>query len=158
MRLIRLLDLATRARRLAAIALVAVALALLAIAPAGRAATPNYPLGTGVEMITFHVSGQYTATTAGVAKWLQPFKAKLIGFSASARASGGTSPTLTVDLKQGGTTMLSAPVSLTAGTPAEGTLASSTIADEATMTVDFTIGGTSPTWNDITIIVTVARL
>ena len=146
-------------RRLSAIAaFVLLAWALVAPAPELRAATPNYPLGVGVEMITFHVSGQYTATTAGVVKFLMPFKAKLLGFSANARASGGTSPTLTVDLKQGATSMLTAPVSLTAATPAEATLASTAIADESTISMDFAITGTTPTWNDITIIMTVARL
>ena len=41
---------------------------------------------------------------------------------------------------------------ITAGTVAEGALANIGVADEAAMTVDLTIGGTSPTWNDITIL------
>lgn len=128
------------------------------IAEVALAATPNYPLSSQVEILPFHVSGQYTATTAGVAKFTLPFKAKLIGVSTTARASGGTSPTLTVDVKQGGTTVLSAPISVTAGTVAEGTITTSTLADESTITVDLTIGGTSPTWNDITVLITVVRI
>jgi hypothetical protein len=65
-----------------------------------------------------------------------PFKAKLVGVGASARASGGTSPTLTVDVKAGGTTLLSAPISVTAATYTEGTITTSAIADEAAITVD----------------------
>lgn len=121
------------------------------------AATPNYNLNSQVETIPFHISGQYTATTASVVKFALPFPAKLIGVSATARASGGTSPTLTVDVKSGGTTVLSAPISVTAGTVAEGTITTSTLADEATITADLTIGGTSPTWNDITLLLTVVR-
>jgi len=110
-----------------------------------------------MEVMTFHVSGQYTATTAGVVKFLMPMPARLIGVSANARASTGTTPTLTVDVKQGGVSVLSAPVSLTAGTPAEGTITTPLITDEATITVDFTIGGTTPTWNDMTILLTFIR-
>lgn len=126
--------------------------------PAAGAATPNYTAATPVQILPFHVSGQYTATTAGVVKLTLPYKAKLIGVSASARASGGTSPTLTLDVKQGGATVLSAPISITAGSVSEGTVTTSVLADEATITVDLTIGGTSPTWNDITLLLTIIRL
>jgi len=141
--------------------LITAALAALSLsfgaAPA-LAATPNYSPATPVVVLPFHISGQYTATTAGVVKITLPFKAKLIGISATARASGGTTPTLTVDLKQGASSVLSAPISITAGTVAEGTITTSTLADESTITVDLTIGGTSPTWDDIMVLVTVARL
>lgn len=122
------------------------------------AATQNYMTSVPVQMVPFHISGQYTATTAGVVKLTLPYKAKLIGVSATARASGGTSPTLTVDVKEGGTTVLSAPISITAGTVAEGTITDASLADEAAITVDLTIGGTSPTWNDITVLLTIVRL
>lgn len=122
------------------------------------AATSNYPLTSQVQALPFHISGQYTATTANVVKITLPYKAKLIGVSTTARASGGTSPTLTVDVKQGGSTVLSAPIAVTAGTVAEGTITTSTLADESTITVDLTIGGTSPTWNDISLVLTVVRL
>lgn len=122
------------------------------------AATPNYSANAPVVVIPFHVSGQYTASTTAVIKLTLPFKAKLIGVSATARASGGTSPTLTVDLKQGGTTVLSAPIAVTAGTVAEGTITTATLTDESTITVDLAITGTSPTWNDITILLTLVRL
>jgi hypothetical protein len=122
-----------------------------------QAATPNYNLNSQVEVIPFHISGQYTTSTTAVAKFALPFPAKLIGVSTTARASGGTTPTLTVDVKSGGTTVLSAPISVTAGAVSEGTITTTTLADEATITVDLTIGGTSPTWNDITLLLTVVR-
>lgn len=130
-----------------------------AFAPAGvaLAATPNYAASYDVAVIPFHISGQYTATTTAVVRFALPFPAKLVGVGASARASGGTTPTLTVDLKAGGTTVLSAPISVTAGSFTEGTVATSALADEAAITVDLTIGGTSPTWNDIVVFVTVVR-
>ncbi|MFZ5530299.1 MAG: hypothetical protein ACOY4U_04515 [Pseudomonadota bacterium] len=138
---------------------VALALAMFAaITPqAALAATPNYNLNAQEQIVPFHISGQYTATTAGVVKFALPFPAQLVGVSATARASGGTSPTLTVDVKEAGTTVLSAPISITAGTVAEGTITDTALADEAAITVDLTIGGTSPTWNDITILLVLVR-
>jgi hypothetical protein len=134
------------------------ALAVLIPTPIAVAATPNYPPAYSVTPIVLHVSGQYTATTTAVARFNVPFRCKLIGVGASARASGGTSPTLTVDVKAAGTTVLSAPITVTAATYTEGTITTSAIADEAAITVDFTIGGTSPTWNDMVVVLTVVRL
>lgn len=140
----------------AAIAAIIAAATVSAPAPAS-AATQNYSVQQPVLVIPFHISGQYTATTASVVKFVIPFKARLIGVSATARTSGGTSPTLTVDVLVGGASVLSSAISITAGTVAEGTISTAAIADEATVTVDLTIGGTSPTWNDITVLLTVVR-
>jgi len=139
------------------LALAALALSALVITPAAVADTTNYPLTVQTSVIPFHISGQYTATTASVVKFKLPYAAKLVGVSATARASGGTTPTLTVDVKEAGTTVLSAPVSITAGTVSEGTITDTLLADESTITADLTIGGTSPTWNDITLLLTVVR-
>ena len=140
-------------------ALLALAVSIGAFtAPATVAATPNYSTAiSGVLVIPFHVSGQYTATTTSVVKFAMPFKCRLIGVGATARASGGTSPTLTVDLKDDTVSTLSSAISITAGTWSEGTIANAVVADESVMTVDLTIGGTSPTWNDITVLVTCVR-
>lgn len=140
-------------------ALLAIAMLAAAFtAPSAVAATQNYSTAIpGVVVIPFHISGQYTATTANVVKFNIPFKARLIGVGATARASGGTTPTLTVDLKVATVSALSAPISITALTYSEGTIANAVVADEAAVTVDLTIGGTSPTWNDITVFVTVLR-
>lgn len=126
--------------------------------PAAVAASTNFAISQpGVVVIPFHISGQYTATAANVVKFAMPFKCRLIGVGATARASGGTSPTLTVDLKDDTVSALSAAISITAGTYSEGTIANAVVADESVMTVDITIGGTSPTWNDITIFITAVR-
>lgn len=122
------------------------------------AATPNVTPGAGqVVVIPLHISGQYTATTTAVARFTLPFPAAVLGVSASARASGGTTPTLTVDVKEGGVTILSAPIAVTGGAVAEGTVTDTVLADEAAITVDFTIGGTSPTWNDMVVLITLYR-
>ncbi len=118
-----------------------------------EAATTNVSPGSaGYMQIPFHISGQYTANTTAVAKWIAPMPCEVYHASATARASGGTSPTLSVVLKNGASTV-STIGPITAGTISEGTLANTTVADEAVFTIDLTIGGTSPTWNDITVLV-----
>lgn len=121
--------------------------------------TQNYSVSqSGVVTIPIQVSGQYIATTDPVARFKLPFAAQLIGVTATARASGGTSPTLTVDLEDDGTTVLSSAISITAGTVSEGTITSTSVADESLLDVVLTIGGTSPTWDDITVLITVIRI
>lgn len=144
---------------LAALLVVVVVAALVSIAlpqPAG-AVTPNYPPSTPVYVIPLQISKQWTATTANVVRLKLPFKAQLVGVSATARASGGTSPTLTVDVLEAGVTVLSAPIAVTAGTVAEVTVTDTTLADESVITVNLAIGGTTPTWDDITVLLTVVR-
>lgn len=118
----------------------------------------NFSIETPLVVIPLHLTRQYTATLAAAAKFRLPFKGQLIGLSATARASGGTTPTLTVDLKDDGVSSLSAPLAITAGTVAEAVVANPAIGDESDMTVDLAIGGTTPTWDDITILLTVARI
>jgi hypothetical protein len=137
--------------------LVAITSTLQPLAPA-IAATPNVTPGAGqVVVIPLHLSQQYTASQTAVARFAMPFPAHVLGVGASARASGGTSPTLTVDVLSGGTTILSAPFAVTAGAYSEGTVTVAAIPDENAITVNLAIGGTTPTWNDITVLITVAR-
>lgn len=130
-------------------------IAVLAFSPLGApvmAATTNPAIGAaGYQNFTFHISGQYTASTTAVVKFTMPYACVINYAQANARASGGTSPTLSVVLKHGANTV-STIGPLTAGTVSEGALANTSVADEATITVDLTIGGTSPTWNDITVL------
>jgi hypothetical protein len=83
---------------------------------------------------------------------------KLIGVSATARASGGTTPTLTVDVLAASTSLLSAPLSVTAGAVSEATISTATIADETVVNINLTIGGTNPTWDDISVLLTLIPL
>ncbi len=90
----------------------------------------------------------------GVVKFNLPFKATLITVQASCRALTGGPPT--VDLKLGGTSVLSAVITLTAaGTVYEGTISTSAITDEGAITIDIATG-TSVT--DTTIILVLKRL
>lgn len=124
-----------------------------------QAATQNYSTAvTGVTVIPIQLSGQYVATTNSVVRFALPFTSHIVGVTASARASGGTAPTLTIDVKDDGVSVLSSVVSVTAGAVSEGTITNFSIADESVMTVDLAITGTSPTWNDITVLLTVVRI
>ncbi|HVL37310.1 MAG TPA: hypothetical protein VM489_16695, partial [Burkholderiales bacterium] len=120
--------------------------------------TPNVAVGAGQVMVfPFHFSRQFTATVANVARFQMPQPCQLIGAGASARASGGTSPTLTIDVLAGGTSVLASPIPVTAGAFTHGAIKTDTIADEAVITVSFAIGGTSPTWDDPVLLLTCAR-
>lgn len=138
--------------------LLATVFSLALFATPVAAATSNFSQAVaGVEVIPILISGQRTANVTAVTRFALPFAARVIGVSASARASGGTTPTLTVDLLDDGTTVLSAPVAVTAGAVSEATIATPAVADESVMTVNLAITGTNPTWDDITVFVTVVR-
>ena len=123
------------------------------------AATANItPAISGVLVLPIHISGQVTATVANVVQFTLPFAAKVLGVSVTARASGGTSPTLTVMVEDDGVDILTGAISITAGTVSEGALiATPVIADESEITIDLVIGGSSPTWDDITVLTTLIR-
>lgn len=136
-----------------AVLLVGVALAGM-VPDTAQAATQNYSLDVNVTPVAITLSGQRTATVTSVASIKVPAKMKLVGVSATARASGGTTPTLTVDVLAASTSLLSAPFAVTAGAVAEGTIATATIADETVVNINLAITGTNPTWDDISILLT----
>ncbi len=137
-------------------ALAAVSLLILAPQPA-EAAQPNLSLtAPDVQLVAFHVATVDADATAAV-RFELPFPADVLGVQASARASTGTSPTLAVDVLEAGSTLLSAPMDVTAGAVTQGTLSDSVVADEAEVTVDFTVGGTSPVFDDVIIVLTLSR-
>lgn len=143
---------------LAAALALAVVAAPLSLAPGAQAATPNVAVGAGqVVVIPVLIAGQRTATQTAVARVKMPFPCDVLGVSATARTSGGTSPTLTIDVMEAGVTILSAPVAVTAGSVAEATVTDAVIADEALITINTAITGTSPTWDDIMVLITVSR-
>ena len=123
-----------------------------------EAATQNYSeVVTGVQVVSLPIMGIYTATRTGIITFQIPFKAKVLGVSAKARASSGTTPTLSVDVKEGGVSILSAPFFLNSSSVVEGTISDKTLADESTISVDLAIGGDTPVWEDITTILTLRR-
>lgn len=140
----------------------AVALAMvltLALPGITLAATANpSPASAGYIVFPVSMNRQYTTTTTGVFRTKIPFPVAVVNVYATARASGGTTPTLTVDVKEAGVSILSSAISITAGTVSEGTISDSLIADEAVVTIDLTIGGTTPTWDDIDVVLVLKRL
>ena len=104
-------------------------------------------------------TGQYSSTVNPVAKFQMPFAATLVEVSACARAAdnGDGDETYTVDIEEAGTTVLDAAIAISRdapGTPVVGTITDSTIADNAAIEVVLTIGGTSPTLDDLTVLLT----
>lgn len=136
---------------------------LLGVSPA-RAVTPNIPLTAQEMVIPIQLSGTYTATSVAVAKFKLPFRAYVLGVSATAQSSAGTTPTLTVDVLDAGTSILSAPLAVTAGAVTEGNVAAGNLAtpelpDESLVSVNLAIGGSGETlgFNNITVLITLAR-
>jgi hypothetical protein len=111
----------------------------------------------GVYMMPIFL-GTVTANATKKVGIKMPWKHELLGVRTFARASSGTSPTLTVDVLEAGTSMLSAPVACVADTYTDATVTDTMIADEANLTMDLAIGGTNtPTFNDVTVTLCLRR-
>jgi hypothetical protein len=124
-----------------------------------QGATDNPAQGaTGIYVMTFHFDSQLTATVADKAQWKAPWPSRLIAMKCSGRAFGGTgSPTYTWTLQEAaGTAATCAPT--TAATEVEGTISDASIADEASLTLDYAATGTSPTQDDATVMLIFKRL
>lgn len=143
----------------ASIAFAALAAAAL-IAPIDQASadTPNFGVSTpGVVLMPIQIAGQVDDDVTGAATFQLPFRAKILGVTATARASGGDTPTLAIKVLDDGTTVLSAPIAVTAGEIGEGALAAPVVTDESEISIDLDLGGTNPTWDDISILITLVR-
>ncbi len=121
------------------------------------AATQNYS-GVPITTLPVFISGQRTASASSVASFQVPAKMKLIGVSATARSASGVTDTLTLDVRAGATSVLSAPLAVSSVGVSEGTITTSTIPDETVLRIDTAIGGTNPAWNDISVLLTLIPL
>ncbi len=124
----------------------------------GSASIGNAKLAAPNSYFTICISkaGQYTATVDPVATFQMPFSATLVEVSATARDidTGDADETYTVDLEEGGTSVLSSAISIVAdNTPVVGTVSDTAIADNAKMEVVLTLGGTTPTLDDLTVLI-----
>ena len=121
----------------------------------------DYGAHVPLVLLPIHIAGQRTADAVEAALVKIPFKCDIVECTATARDSGGTSPTLAIDVQVGTTSILDDPVDITAGAVATGTLTNTVsgvaVADGAEISVDLDVGGTSPTWDDITVLLTLAR-
>ncbi len=131
-------------------------------APA-EAAWPQLPaIGANLEVLTFHFSGQFTASKTNLMKFTAPFDLRVLGVQAAIQAKGGTQGTTTLQVLNAGTGVTNA---MDLGTPAAATVVEATltaaqqnVAKDAAITADLVItGGTSPTIDNITLIVVVNR-
>lgn len=133
----------------------------------------NTPGLGAAEIITIPVkiAGPITTTVTRAARFRLPYATDLIGISANARVVSGTAPTCAVDLQKSTTSAFAAParVSVLAATAtlvAADTLVEASpsaaagvaqIDDERDLYIDLTVGGTTPSFTDIDINVTLMR-
>lgn len=135
-----------------------IAALLLPVTYLGYSATSNpSPGSSGYFTMTLHFDSQLTATVADKAQFKMPWPAELVGIQCVARALGGTgSPTYTFTLQEGAGTLATCAM-VTAVTVIEGAISDSSIADEASITLDYAATGTSPTADDVTVLLLFKR-
>ena len=119
--------------------------------------TPGRHARPGARLLSGALPHGRVALGHGRQRFDMPFAARLLGVQASALDSGGTSPTLTVDVQQNGTTVLDDPIDVADDDVTAGVITTAALADEAEITIDLDIGGSSPTWDDITVMLTMIR-
>ncbi len=113
------------------------------------------PASPGYFMVVLSVTSDITATVTNMARFKMPWPATLIGVSAIVRnqTAGGVA---TLDVTEGGVSVLSSPISLSSSAVTEGTISDSAIADEATIGITLTVS--SGTWTDPTVQLDFKRL
>lgn len=126
-----------------------------------QAATSNpSPASPGYTPVVIPIQGTYTSTQT-VVKWKAPNGYRVAHASVTARAVSGSTPTLTVDILSGATSVLSTPVAVAAGTITDAVLGTTPIlADEGTVSVNFTKGGSYTSgqgWKDVTLFLLLKR-
>lgn len=124
--------------------------------PALAATTNPSPASPGYTPVIVKFAG-YTSTRTGAATFKAPAGFTIKHASVAARAVTGTSPTLKVKGRDGAFTRYSGTLN-TAGTVKDLSLtATPNMTDEATQNIDFILGGTSPTFTDITLFLWLKR-
>jgi hypothetical protein len=121
----------------------------------------RYPADSPMLLvIPLTLNRQYNATTANAARVRLPCDARLVDAAFAVRASGGTSPTLTIDVQDDGVTLLTTPTPVTAagGIQEASIVANPVIAKDSVIALNLAIGGTSPTFDDITATLTFERM
>lgn len=131
------------------------------IAGVALAATSNpSPASPGYTPMVIPIQGTYSSNQT-VVKWKAPAGYRVMHASVTARAVAGTSPTLTVDILSGATSMLNAPVSVAVGTITDAVLGTApNLADEGTISVNFAKGGSYSSgqgWKDVTLFLLLKR-
>jgi hypothetical protein len=115
--------------------------------PAMAAVTIPSPASPGYMMTVLPVPGSYTTgSITNKVRFKMPWPTTLLGFQAICRTTGGG--TFKADLLVNGVSYLTTPLSFKATTPAEGVLASTSIAAGSIISVHTTATGS--TWTDPT--------
>lgn len=136
---------------------------LLALPPAAHGAAPALPaIGSNLQVLTFHLSGQYNASKTGLVKFTAPFDLRILYVQAAIQAKGGTQGTTTLQILNAGTGVTNA---MDLGTPAAGTVVEATltaaqqnVAKDAAITADLVMtGGSTPTIDHVTLVLVVGR-
>jgi len=101
--------------------------------------------------------GQFTSGQTNLIAFQMPFAATLVEASACARdidrADG--SEVYSINILEASASVLSSVINLTVdNTPVVGVISDATIADNAVITVDLAMGGTTPAIDDITVLLT----
>ena len=123
-----------------------------------QAAVQNYGPGVAVYTMPMTLAGDHSAANAVVTRFKIPYAARLIGFSAAAETiGGGVNSVVTVDLRAGGVSLLSAPVELTAGAVVNAVVSTSAVADEAELTAYLDVTGTNAVVSYVTMLPTFLR-
>ena len=117
------------------------------------AATTNpSPGSTGYWTNVLSIPGSYTSTGTytNEVRFKMPWPATLLGFQAICKTTGAGG--MTANFKEAGTTVLTTPLSFKSTTVAEGVISDSSIADEATISIDLAVTG-GGTWTNPTIMI-----
>jgi hypothetical protein len=138
--------------------LVLLAPAMLLAPTLALATPPSMPgVSSPVYPVAFHISGQWSASKTGIVNFNTPFPIRVLYTTVMTRAKGGTQGTSTVTCKNNTNAFTDAmDISGTAGTVVEATLVAAyqSIASNTKVICDLAIsGGSSPTIDDITLVI-----
>lgn len=124
-----------------------------------NAAIANAKLAAPKSYYVHHIhhAGQESATVNPLATFQMPFAATLVEVSACARTADAADgdETYTIDVEEAGTSVLSSAISIpraTPNTPVVGTISDADIADNAKIEIVLTLGGTTPTIDEIDVV------
>lgn len=129
----------------------------------GMAATANpSPASPGYMVLPVTFSRTVAAVSTPVmARIKLPFPAAVVSVTAACETAdyASTDEVYTVDVKEGATSILSAPIGLAAiATVYQGTVSDKALADESVLTVVLGVSGTTPSITDVTTLLVLKRL
>lgn len=150
--------------KLLTVVLLTAVLCLLCVpVPPASAATANpSPASPGYMAVPITMNRAVTTVSAPViARIKAPWPATVIGVTASCETAdyASTDEHYKIDIKEGASSILSAPIDMVAAdTVYDGTLSDTTIADEAVLTVILDVSGTTPSVEDVSVLLLLKRL